>query len=181
MAMPITEPWTVEQLDRLPDDGNRYELLDGELFVTPAPSDVHDWILYWLHTLLDPFVRANGLGWIQHRGVIRQPGTHLEPDLIVRPHAPLGKWEDAPRPLLVVEVLSASTRIRDLGKKRDFYVSTGIPEYWIVDRRDEVIIQVRGEQAERVSTLLSWSPPGASATLDVDAGALFAEIRQRTV
>jgi hypothetical protein len=36
MAMPLTEPWTVEQLDRLPDDGNRYEVLDGELFVTPA-------------------------------------------------------------------------------------------------------------------------------------------------
>lgn len=48
MAMPLTEPWTLERLDRLPDDENRYELVDGELLVTPPPSDVHEAIADWL-------------------------------------------------------------------------------------------------------------------------------------
>jgi len=177
MAMPITEAWTIEQLDRLPDDGNRYELVDGELFVTPAPSDVHEWLLSWLRNTLVEFVRTNDLGWVQSRGVIRRPDAHLEPDILVRPTAPLRGWERAPRPSLVVEVLSTSTRDRDLGKKREYYVRSGIPEYWIVDREAEIVIQIRGADEQRIATTLRWAPAGTTASLDVDVAKLFAELK----
>lgn len=130
MAMPHTIPWTREDLDRLPDDGNRYELLDGELLVTPAPSDAHQEIADWLSDKLTPFVAANRLGFVRHpRSVVVVDGSQFEPDLMVRPIAPLRGWEKAPLPILVVEILSATTRRRDLGAKRDFYMEKGIPEY----------------------------------------------------
>ena len=181
MAMPLTEPWTIEQLDRLPDDGNRYEVLDGELLVTPAPSDVHEEILDWLDTILRPFVKANGLGSVQHRGVIQMAGSQLEPDLIVRPTAPLQGWANAPLPSLVVEVLSRGTRHRDLGKKREFYARAGIAEYWVVDREEEAVLQVRLGEERRITTVLQWMPAGTSATLEVDVAKMFAEIRARLI
>jgi Uma2 family endonuclease len=179
MAMPLTERWTIEQLDRLPDDGNRYELLDGELLVTPAPSDVHEELVSMLRDVLIPFVSTHGLGGVQTRGVMKLEGSQLEPDLIVRPSAPLRGWENAPLPILVVEVLSRSTRVRDTGKKRTFYSGTGIPEYWIVDREEEVVIVVRGKDERRVSSTLRWSPAGVSASLDIDVAKVFAEIKSR--
>jgi Uma2 family endonuclease len=179
MAMPATEFWTIEQLDRLPDDGNRYEVLDGELLVTPGPSDIHDEFVSWLIMELVPFVAANGLGRVSGRGVVQLRGSQLEPDLTVRATGPLRGWKHAPLPILVVEVLSRSTRNRDLGKKREFYTSSGIAEYWIVDREDEVIIQIRGADEQRVASVLRWSPPGTSEMLDIDVARMFAEIRER--
>jgi Uma2 family endonuclease len=179
MAMPLTKPWTIEQLDRLPDDGNRYEVLDGELLVTPAPSDVHEAILEWLDSTLRPFVKANGLGSIQHRGVIQIAGSQLEPDLVIRPTAPLRGWANAPLPSLVVEVLSRSTCDRDLGKKREFYAANGIAEYWIVDHDDEVVLQIRGSEERRITSVLRWTPAGAPEGLGVDVAKMFADIRAR--
>src|SRR5690349_8677595 len=85
MAMPLTEPWTIEQLDRLPDDGNRYELLRGKLLVTPPPSEVHETIVARLTALLVPFVTSKGLGLVHHpRSVVQFGGERTEPDLMVR-------------------------------------------------------------------------------------------------
>ena len=179
MAMPLTQPWTLDELDRLPDDGNRYEVLDGELLVTPAPSDVHEAIIEWLDAALRPFVQANGLGSLQHRGVIQIGGSQVEPDLMIRPLAPLRGWANAPLPSLVVEVVSRGTRNRDLGGKREFYTRNGIAEYWAVDREEEVVLQIRGGEARRVTTILRWAPMGSTRSLDVDVAAMFAEIRKR--
>jgi Uma2 family endonuclease len=105
--MPLTEPWTLERLDRLPDDENRYELVDGELLVTPPPSDVHEAIADWFGALLGPFVRENRLGSVQRpRAVVQVGDERTEPDLMVRADAPLRGWANAPVPILVVEVLS---------------------------------------------------------------------------
>src|SRR5215471_16894481 len=101
--------WTLEELHRLPDDGNKYELVRGELFVTPPPSDDHETIIARLSRRLDPFVAAHGLGFVYRpRSVVRAEGSEVEPDLMVRAlKAPGGRdWDDAPRPILVVEVLS---------------------------------------------------------------------------
>jgi Uma2 family endonuclease len=180
MAVPLIEPWTIEQADRLPDDGNRYEILAGELLVTPRPSEAHEAIVAWLDQLIIPFVRANGLGWVQHpRAVVQIGETRLEPDLMVRPEAQFRGWANAPLPILVVEVLSAGTRERDTGSKQAFYRNAGIPEYWIVDREDGVVIQVRGADERRISTILRWSPPATSAALEIDVARMFAEIRYR--
>lgn len=82
MAMPVSEAWTIERLDQLPEDGNRYEVLDGELLVTPPPSEAHESIVAWLDRHIGPFVYANGLGWVYHpRSVVEKNGERLEPDL----------------------------------------------------------------------------------------------------
>ena len=172
-----TRPWTRADLDRLPDDGNRYELLEGELLVTPPPSAEHQEIVEWLADKLFPFVKAHGLGKLRFpRGVVVIDGSQVEPDLSVRADAPLRGWENNPLPLLVIEVLSASTRRRDLGKKRDFYMAKGMPEYWAIDRQKRVVIRFTPNGAETVSSTLRWAPKNIAATLEIDVAAMFGEI-----
>src|SRR3954470_2031730 len=129
------KPWTLEELHRLPDDENKYELVRGELFVTPPPTDNHETISARLTRLLDPFVAAHGLGFVYHpRAVMRFQGSEVEPDLMVRlPRSVRGaEWDSAPTPILVVEVVSGSTRRRDHQQKKTLYMEAGVAEYWIV-------------------------------------------------
>ncbi|MGQ0537659.1 MAG: Uma2 family endonuclease, partial [Gemmatimonadaceae bacterium] len=107
-----TKRWTLEELHSLPDDGNKYELINGELLVTPPPTDEHETIIARLSRILDPYVAKHGLGLVYRpRSVVRTEGSEVEPDLMVR--QPQGhrkaKWESAPIPSLVVEVLSPYT------------------------------------------------------------------------
>jgi Uma2 family endonuclease len=176
-----TRAWTRAELDRLPDDGNRYELLEGELLVTPPPSDLHEEVVAWLTMKLTPFVHAHRLGMVYHpRSVIQIGEEQTEPDAMVRPIAPLRGWENAPLPILVVEVISRSTRHRDLGQKRRFYVANGIAEYWIIDREREVVLQIRGQEERQVSDIIRWCPPGTTAVLEIDVAAMFADIKSRS-
>jgi Uma2 family endonuclease len=173
------KPWTLEELHRLPDDdGNKYELLDGELFVTPAPAEVHEEILARLTRLIVPFVATHGLGNVFHpRAVVRTQGSELEPDLMVRPlrTAPLVKdWEDAPVPILVVEVLSPTTRRRDLTKKRGFYMRIGVAEYWVVDPdRESVRVARPGCDEREPSEALVWAPANAANDLIIPLTSIF--------
>jgi Uma2 family endonuclease len=175
--MAQTKVWTLEELHSLPDDGNKYELLHGELFVTPAPTLDHETIIARLHALLLPFVMAHGLGLVfSGNPVIRQHGSEVIPDLLVRsPSPPKTEWDSAPVPILVVEVLSPSTRRRDHEYKRPFYVDeVGVPEYWIVDgdRRSITVLRTRTPPAVALDRL-TWSPPGAKALLDIDLADVF--------
>lgn len=177
MAVSITQPWTIEQLDRLPEDENRYELIGGELLVTPPPSPGHETIVGWLTAVLVPFVTSNNLGFVHHpRSVVQVGEERAEPDLMVRMPLSNRGWAEAPVPILVVEVLSASTRRRDLGPKRDFYMRAGVAEYWAVDREERLVIQVRGGSERRVSDSLRWSPPGTTASLEIDVVKMFAPL-----
>jgi Uma2 family endonuclease len=179
MAMPQTVPWTRKDLDRLPDDGNRYEVLDGELLVTPAPSVGHQAIVQWLAARLFPFVLANGLGTLDFpRSVIVEAGSQVEPDLMVRPLLRGSSWEGAPLPILVIEVISQATRRRDLVNKSDFYMRAGIPEYWAVDRKGRSIVQFTAASRETVNSVLTWVPKGTAATLGIDVATMFAELAQ---
>jgi Uma2 family endonuclease len=165
--------WTRSDLDRLPDDGNRYEVIEGQLFVTPPPSVAHEEIVAALAGQLFPFVAAHDLGRLYFpRNVIVAGGSQAEPDLLVRAPATHPDWEKAPRPILVVEVLSESTRRRDLAQKRDFYLKLGIPEYWAVDRRERSVVQFSRGLTRVVTTILSWSP-ASGAALEIDVSALF--------
>jgi Uma2 family endonuclease len=168
---PGRRPWTLEELQRLPDDGNKYELIDGELYVTPSPADRHEEILARLTRLLDPFVAEHGLGLVYHaRAVIRHGGSEVEPDLFVRAPKAAGTrdWDDAPTPLLVVEVLSPYTRSRDFGAKREFYARAGIPEYWVVDPLERQITRIRSGSPDEVATdRLLWKPTGVEAGIVV--------------
>src|SRR5678816_3022360 len=128
MAMPAqpTE-WTVDMVRALPDDTNRYEVIDGELFVTPAPSLTHQNAVLELALLVAPYLREHALG----RAVISPadvivygPRKFVQPDLFVVPlvnDAPVRVWTEVGRLLLAVEVLSPSTEHTDRGRKRRVY------------------------------------------------------------
>ena len=131
-----TKRWTLAELHSLPNDGNKYELIDGELFVTPTPAPRHERILGRLTRILEPYVEANAFGCVYHpRSVVRVRDSEVEPDLMVRQEIPkdLTDWAEAPVPILVVEVISEFTRRREHVQKRTFYLDAAIAEYWIVD------------------------------------------------
>jgi Uma2 family endonuclease len=173
-----TRAWTRADLDRLPDDGNKYEVLDGELLVTPAPSPVHQQIIAWLSQRLTPFVATHGIGVVhQARSImVNGPKRQVEPDLMVLPVGRFETWDAAPTPKLVIEVLSKATRRRDLAQKRQFYLERGVEEYWAVDRQDRSIMRVRRDAAESVTALLTWGPTGTFAALEIDASVMFGEV-----
>ena len=182
MAVPVptnTKVWTLEELHSLPDDGNKYELVHGELFVTPPPGVRHEVIVERLNRILVPFVVANKLGGVFHpRSVIRFSGSEVEPDLMVRqpPPDPDAGWAAWPVPLLVVEIMSPSTRRRDQEQKKAFYREAGVEEYWIVDPEHRSVTVVRPEEGDRVENeRVEWQPPGRTRTLAIDVDQLFSE------
>ena len=176
MSMPA-KAWTLEELHRLPDDGNKYEVIRGELFVTPPPSVDHEEVVARLSGILTNYVEKHGLGRVYHpRSVIRFEGSEAEPDLMVRT-VPSGfrgnAWEKLPPPMLVVEVLSPTTRRRDLFSKREYYLDAGAVEYWVVDdERREIRVIRRGETDLLVRDSLEW-PNGAAEPLVLDVAGLF--------
>ncbi len=123
--------WTVAELDALPEDGKRYELIDGELLVTPCPDPRHQVRAFDLAKVLDAACPPELLMIGGPVGVTVGTRRHLEPDLAVKPRA--GYRDDTVVPLLVVEVLSPSTWRTDVRRKRQVYAEIGVPSYWIVD------------------------------------------------
>ena len=172
--------WTLAELHRLPDDGNKYELVRGELFVTPAPSPAHEAIAAVLSEILTDYVRREAVGRVFHpRAVVRAQGGEAEPDIMVRPwsETPPAKWDFAPLPLLVVEIVSGVTGRRDHGPKRGFYVNDlAIPTYWIVDGKARTICVVHHDGTDAtVDDSLAWQPVGATTPLTLDVAAMFTE------
>jgi len=131
-VIPHGRPFTVDDLEGFPDDGNRYELIDGMLFVSPAPVPWHQLVLgelfYLLRTACPP-----GL-LVLFAPVDVQPDrlNSLQPDILVAARADFGPKNLPVAPLLVAEVLSPSTRLYDLNTKRSAYERMGVASYWIV-------------------------------------------------
>lgn len=126
--------WTVEDLAALPDDGLRYELVDGALLVTPPPGPRHQIAAYQLAKVLEAALPAH-LRLLPGPVAVRTSAhRELQPDLSVAPASSVGpaRLEGAP-PALVVEVLSRSTRSTDLVLKRALYEEMGIGSYWVLD------------------------------------------------
>jgi Uma2 family endonuclease len=174
----IAKVWTLGELHSLPDDGNKYELIRGELLVTPAPRPSHELVLTRLMNILFPYVFAHDLGWIfRPRAVIRESDSEVEPDLMVRqpPAHDDASWEDQPLPLLVVECTSRSTRRRDHSMKRDFYRGLGIAEYWVVDRETlSIHVYTPGGKGDRVEKReMIWRPSAAPDPLHFAVPGLF--------
>src|SRR5688572_8590119 len=160
MPMSAIQEWTLDDLERLPDDGNKYEVVRGELFVTPAPSRSHQLVIARLARILDRYVEEQRLGVVhQARAIVRRRGSEAEPDLFVDSGESLD-WNDAPTPYLVVEVHSRTTRQRDLNQKRPYYLDdVGVPEYWMVDRESRTVRVARsGVEDEIVEHVLTWKP-----------------------
>src|SRR6266849_2538913 len=132
-----------EDYARLPSgDGKRYEVLDGELYVTPAPSPLHQRLSKRLQRQLEDYFEARGLGEVFNAPIDLVLAKHdiVEPDLvIVAEPAQISQRAIEGVPLLVAEVLSPSTRAQDRGIKMRRYSDLGIPHYWIVDPDAETI------------------------------------------
>ena len=139
IAVTIDEAWpgfgdsfTVADLDRMPSDGHRYELVDGALVVSPRPTTVHQFVAMRLATALDR-VCPEGLSVLAEPAVQIDPVTELAPDLVVVHLDDVGAAKFTAPPLLVVEVRSPSTALIDLHRKKAVYEKFGVPSYWIVD------------------------------------------------
>lgn len=142
-----------------PEDGNRYEVIDGQLFVSPPPLEPHQRGLAALFGILWGYIRTRGLGHIYFApiGVVLDEENGLQPDLVYVSREREGiiverGIEGAPD--LVVEVLSRSTQARDRGIKMRRYAAAGIPYYWILDPRARAPEEYRLSQEgyDRVGT-----------------------------
>ena len=131
---------TVDDLELIPEErvGDRHELIDGELFVTPVPVTTHQRVSINLTLALGSYAHGEGLGEVHaaSSGVRFQPDTLVVPDLCFvaqgRLHIVGEKTIDGP-PDLIIEILSPGTRRRDLTVKRSLYARFGVKEYWLVD------------------------------------------------
>jgi len=127
------EPFTVDDLDRMPEDGRRYELIDGMLIVSPAPAMPHQRVGFFLGMLLEEACPDDLVVFGTPVNVRFSLRSALEPDVVV------ARVEDSrgvrleQTALLVAEVLSPDSVLRDLNLKKAAYERFGIPSYWVVD------------------------------------------------
>ncbi len=139
--------WQSADLELLPDNGNRYEIIDGELLVTRAPHWDHQNAILNLSVALVTWSRSSGLGRVSVApGVIFTDDDNVIPDLVWISNGRLARVLDESghllaAPELVVEVLSAGTdnERRDREVKRKLYAIRGVQEYWIIDWRRQQI------------------------------------------
>jgi Uma2 family endonuclease len=183
---PTQGKWTYEDYLRLPDDGQRYEVIHGVLYVTATPTWPHQYAVWTLGYLLQEFVRKHGLGTVAGAPFnIRLPyriADPVQPDLFFfrtgrEPKADGSDFHGVPD--LVVEVLSPSTRRRDQTIKLDAYREAGVPECWLVDPKGRTAtVHVLSEDRSRYVELCR-AGTGESVTstvlpgLRVEVGALF--------
>jgi Uma2 family endonuclease len=125
-------PFTVAELDRMPDDGRRYELLDGALIVSPRPTTIHQVVAGRLYAVLSGACPED-LCVVPEPAVELGPQTEFDPDLVVVRMDQIGGAKFTEPPLLVVEIRSPSTALVDLDRKKSAYERFGVPSYWIVN------------------------------------------------
>ena len=163
MAKRIEPLLTVADLDAFPeDDGNRYELIGGELFVSRAPGTPHQRVLHNLQLEFGLYLKAQPIGiLVPGTGVIFSNYDAVIPDLLFVRNE---RWKEVTTgekvtsaPDIVVEILSAGSenRRRDLSVKRKLYAKYGVAEYWIVDSENQsvLIFRLREQSLEEVATL----------------------------
>ena len=179
MAMAATIPYyTVADLEHFPDDGNRYELLDGVLLVTPAPNALHQLIAARLIHMLMRGLGGSNRAFVFGPGAVTfPPRTQLEPDILVVPaRVPASaRWHDYAEHWLAVEIYSPSSRIYDRDFKRDAYHALGLHDVWLVDM-DNRSVEISHRLGSRrvVSDVIPWSVPVLDIAVRIDLSELFA-------
>jgi Uma2 family endonuclease len=144
--MALTKPtgsWTYEDLFSLPDDGRRYEIIEGVLFEMPSPTLLHAVVMRNLVLLLSQITaRLGGELFFAPLDVFFAGANPVQPDILVilrdGSARPVARGIEGP-PDLIVEILSPSNRVHDLLTKRALYGRAGVREYWIVDPENQSI------------------------------------------
>lgn len=182
MGMAAPAYYTADMVRALPDDGNRYETVHGELLVTPAPRYWHQELISRLHVALVLYLRAHPVGHLvaSPADISWNPDTLVQPDLFVVPieQARTLDWTAMRDLQLVIEVLSPSSARADRFTKRRLYQEQTVPMYWVVDG-DQELVEVWTPDShwpviERAG--ITWAPPGASVPLHIDLTELFQPI-----
>jgi Uma2 family endonuclease len=176
--------WTEEEFYKARDaapPGERWELVDGEVLVTPSPHWVHQRIVVRLLELLAPYVRDQQLGetFVSPLDVRLEPGLVLQPDLLVVPTGELRSRDDVVRKLLLaVETISPSSARHDRVTKRPRYQRNRVPEYWIVDDSSQTVERWRPDDArpELVAEQLVWTPDGCREPFVLDLVSFFTAV-----
>src|SRR5690242_18983991 len=134
---------TYDEYCLLPDDGKRYQVIEGELIVSPSPNFRHQDTVRKLGQLMRVYAKEHGLGVVigAPMDVILEPNTIVQPDLLFIRHSNMEIIGDVIEgaPDLCVEVLSPSTGLHDRYTKKAVYARCGVPEYWIVDPAREIV------------------------------------------
>ena len=148
-------PFTVAELDRLPNDGHRYELVGGVLVVSPRPTTVHQAVAGRLYGVLSAVCPEDYLV-VPEPAVQLDPVSQLAPDLVVVRLDEVGGAKFTVPPLLVVEVRSPGTALTDLSSKKAAYEKFGVPSYWVVDpepaRPELTVFELRDAGYVRAAT-----------------------------
>lgn len=178
-------PLTYDDLDLIPQDreGDRHEIIDGVLVVTPSPIPLHQIASGKLHVRFETFVEPRRLGRVIAApiDVVFAPRQVAVPDLVFvrqdRLHI-IGPKAIEGAPDLIVEILSPSTRGRDRGKKMRLYARFGVREYWILDpvARTIAVHLLRGEEYELVPNEDGVVRSTVLAGLNIDVAAFFASL-----
>ena len=177
MAAPVY--YTAEMVRTLPDDGNRYETVRGELLVTPAPRELHQRVVVRLIRALDEYLERHPLGalYASPADISWGPDILVQPDLFVvdREEARALDWTKMQTLLLAVEVLSPSTARYDRFTKRRLYQEVGVATYWVVDP-DAHEVEVWTPEAAFpfvVRDALVWAPAEAAEPFTLALARLF--------
>ncbi len=136
--------WTYEDYCELPEDGNRYEVLRGRLYLAPAPSPFHQKLVLRIsHSLYPLELAGKGSIYLAPIDLVMQDATPVQPDLLFLASRELSKIEEKcirGGPTLVVEVLSPSTSSRDRTLKLHGYAKNGVAWYWLVDPEEKTLL-----------------------------------------
>jgi Uma2 family endonuclease len=154
VATPLKQILDYDDYAAIPPDGKRYELLDGEVYVTPAPSPRHQWVSKKLQRQLEDYFEQRGIGRVFNAPIDVIPSPHdvVQPDLVVvTDAAQISERGIEGPPTLIVEVLSPSSVVYDRTTKSRRYGAFPIPHLWFVDPVDR-----RLECFRRVGT--TWQP-----------------------
>jgi Uma2 family endonuclease len=179
----FSRQWTADDLIDMPDDGQRYEVIDGELFVTPAPSLDHQAALGILHTRLTEYLGRDSVArvFFSPADLRFSPRRAVQPDLFVVPLVDGRRprtYRDITHLMLAVEVLSPSTARLDRVVKRRLYRDEGVDEFWIIDLDARTFERTTplDSRVDVVDAVLEWHPEGASAPFVLDVPEYFAQV-----
>jgi Uma2 family endonuclease len=164
VAKPMVSQLTYADIEALPYDGKRYELIDGELFVSASPRNDHQRVVGNLHLLLraacppDLEVLLGPVDWVvdDHNVFV--------PDLVVGRRTDTAGQNLRRPPVLVVEVLSRTTRRFDVGRKFTAYERAGLAHYWIVDPVAPAVRVVEHRDGQFCTTATATGPEGLALT-----------------